>query len=125
MEHRNATAAVIGAGDYIGAAIARRFAAEGYRVRRAPQRRETRAAGRGDRGGGRTDRREDAGRAQGERRRRLHAGRRRGGAAGSLRLQHRRQRQFPAAGDHRAGIPQGLGTGLLRRLPVRPRGGAR
>ncbi|KAF0177262.1 MAG: SDR family NAD(P)-dependent oxidoreductase [Hyphomonadaceae bacterium] len=29
---RNATAAVIGAGDYIGAAIARRFAAEGYVV---------------------------------------------------------------------------------------------
>jgi NAD(P)-dependent dehydrogenase (short-subunit alcohol dehydrogenase family) len=29
---RNATAAVIGAGDYIGAAIARRFAAEGYTV---------------------------------------------------------------------------------------------
>jgi NAD(P)-dependent dehydrogenase (short-subunit alcohol dehydrogenase family) len=29
---RNATAAVIGAGDYIGAAIARRFAAEGFTV---------------------------------------------------------------------------------------------
>ena len=29
---RNATAAVIGAGDYIGSAIARRFAAEGYTV---------------------------------------------------------------------------------------------
>lgn len=29
---RNATAAVIGAGDYIGAAIAKRFAAEGYTV---------------------------------------------------------------------------------------------
>lgn len=29
---RNATAAVIGAGDYIGSAIARRFAAEGYQV---------------------------------------------------------------------------------------------
>lgn len=29
---RNATAAIIGAGDYIGAAIARRFAAEGYTV---------------------------------------------------------------------------------------------
>ena len=32
MEQRNATVAVIGAGDYIGAAIARRFAAEGYLV---------------------------------------------------------------------------------------------
>ena len=32
MEHRNATAAVIGAGDFIGAAIARKFAAEGFTV---------------------------------------------------------------------------------------------
>src|ERR1700688_2561611 len=32
MIQRNATAAIIGAGDYIGAAIARRFAAGGYKV---------------------------------------------------------------------------------------------
>ena len=32
MEYRNATAAVIGAGDYIGAAIAKKFAAEGFTV---------------------------------------------------------------------------------------------
>jgi NAD(P)-dependent dehydrogenase (short-subunit alcohol dehydrogenase family) len=32
LEHRNATAAVIGAGDYIGAAIAKKFAAEGFIV---------------------------------------------------------------------------------------------
>ena len=32
MERRNATVAVIGAGDYIGAAIARKFAAEGFIV---------------------------------------------------------------------------------------------
>jgi len=32
MKPRNATAAIIGAGDYIGAAIARKFAAEGYTV---------------------------------------------------------------------------------------------
>jgi len=32
MQHRGATVAVIGAGDFIGAAIARRFAAEGYVV---------------------------------------------------------------------------------------------
>ena len=32
MEKRNATAAVIGAGDYIGAAIAKKFAAEGFLV---------------------------------------------------------------------------------------------
>ena len=32
MKARNATVAVVGAGDYIGAAIAKRFAAEGYLV---------------------------------------------------------------------------------------------
>jgi NAD(P)-dependent dehydrogenase (short-subunit alcohol dehydrogenase family) len=32
MNQRNATAAVVGAGDFIGAAIARRFAAEGFTV---------------------------------------------------------------------------------------------
>ncbi len=32
MEHRNATAAVIGAGDYIGAAISKKFASEGFTV---------------------------------------------------------------------------------------------
>lgn len=32
MEQRNASVAIVGAGDFIGAAIARRFAAEGYRV---------------------------------------------------------------------------------------------
>jgi NAD(P)-dependent dehydrogenase (short-subunit alcohol dehydrogenase family) len=32
MQHRNASVAVIGAGDYIGAAIARKFASEGFAV---------------------------------------------------------------------------------------------
>src|ERR1700761_3712135 len=32
MQQRNASVAVIGAGDYIGAAIAKRFAAEGFTV---------------------------------------------------------------------------------------------
>ena len=32
MEPRNATAAAIGAGDYIGAAIAKKFALEGFGV---------------------------------------------------------------------------------------------
>ncbi|MEA2860747.1 MAG: hypothetical protein QOC72_2786, partial [Methylobacteriaceae bacterium] len=32
MAARNATAAIIGAGDYIGAAIAKKFAAEGFTV---------------------------------------------------------------------------------------------
>ena len=32
MQKRNATCAIIGAGDFIGAAIARKFAAEGFTV---------------------------------------------------------------------------------------------
>ena len=32
MERRNATVAVIGAGDYIGAEIAKKFASEGFTV---------------------------------------------------------------------------------------------
>ena len=32
MSQRNASVAVIGAGDFIGAAICKRFAAEGYHV---------------------------------------------------------------------------------------------
>jgi len=32
MEHRQASVAVIGAGDFIGAAIAKKFAAEGFTV---------------------------------------------------------------------------------------------
>ena len=32
VQPRDATAAVVGAGDYIGAAVAKRFAAEGYTV---------------------------------------------------------------------------------------------
>jgi NAD(P)-dependent dehydrogenase (short-subunit alcohol dehydrogenase family) len=32
VEQRNVTAAVIGAGDYIGAAIAKKFAAEGFTI---------------------------------------------------------------------------------------------
>jgi 5,10-methylene-tetrahydrofolate dehydrogenase/methenyl tetrahydrofolate cyclohydrolase len=32
MEQRNVTAAVIGAGDYIGSAVAKKFASEGFTV---------------------------------------------------------------------------------------------
>ena len=32
MEHKNATAAVVGAGDYIGAAVAKKFATEGFTI---------------------------------------------------------------------------------------------
>ena len=49
---------------------------------------------------------------------------RRGGAAGTGRVQHRRQRQFSAAGDYGAGVSKGLGTGLLCRVPDRAGGGA-
>src|ERR1700691_1282926 len=44
MQQRNATAAIIGAGDFIGSAIAKRFAAEGYTVfagRRTAEKLET------------------------------------------------------------------------------------
>ena len=120
---RHASVAVIGAGDYIGAAIARRFAREGYLVHAGRRNGETRAAGPGHHRRRRTVRRQDAGCPPGRRRRHLHEGGRRGGATGGRRLQHRRQRQLPAVGHHRAGLSQGLGTRLLRRLPVQPRGG--
>ena len=44
MQQRNATAAIIGAGDFIGSAIAKRFAAEGYTIfagRRTAEKLET------------------------------------------------------------------------------------
>ena len=123
---RHASVAVIGAGDFIGGAIAERFAAEGYRVfggRRngdqlAPLKAKIEAAG--GRFEGRVARRpreEDQVTA-------FMAEADADAAAGGVHLQRRRQRQLPDPGDHRAGVPQGLGDGLLRRLPHRPRGGA-
>ena len=56
LEKRNATVAVIGAGDFIGGEIAKKFASEGFTVfagRR--QRRQAGAAGEGDRGCRRRD----------------------------------------------------------------------
>ena len=51
MQKRNATVAVIGAGDYIGAEIVKKFAVGRlHRVRRPPQRRQARAAGQRGRG---------------------------------------------------------------------------
>jgi NAD(P)-dependent dehydrogenase (short-subunit alcohol dehydrogenase family) len=32
LEHRNATVAVVGAGDFIGAAIAKKFASQGFTI---------------------------------------------------------------------------------------------
>ncbi|HEX8642040.1 MAG TPA: SDR family NAD(P)-dependent oxidoreductase, partial [Allosphingosinicella sp.] len=40
MAERQASVAIVGAGDFIGAAIARRFAAEGYRVHGGRRQRE-------------------------------------------------------------------------------------
>ena len=125
MERRHATAAVIGAGDFIGAAIARKFAHEGFTIfagrrngdKLAPLVQQIEAAG------GRSS----PARSTRGRRTEITAfmqRRRPRGAAGGLHLQHRRQRQFPAAGNHRAGVPQGVGDGVLRRLPRRAGGGA-
>ena len=122
---RNASAAVIGAGDFIGAAIARRFAAGGYAVfagrrngeKLAPLVAEIEA----DR---RPVRRPHARRPQGGGGHRVPGRGRARRAARGLRLQRRRQRQLPHPGDHGARVPQGVGDGLLRGLPRRPRGGA-
>ena len=112
MQHRNATAAVIGAGDFIGAAIAKKFAAEGFTIfagrrngdKLAPLVADVEAAG-GEIVGA------VARRAQGRRPDRFPAGRRRARAARGLHFQCRRQRQFSAAGHHRAAVSQSLGDG--------------
>src|SRR5581483_10231011 len=49
----------------------------------------------------------------------------RGGRHRGRGLQHRRQCALPHPRDHVAGLLQGVGDGLLRRLPDGPRGGAR
>ena len=95
-----------------------------HRVRRPARRRQARAAGQGDRGRRRIDRRARARRAEGGRGRGLSQRRRQARAAGSLHLQCRRQRQFSDPGDHRPRVPQGLGNGVLGRLSRGPRIGA-
>ena len=112
---RNASVAVVGAGDFIGAAIARRFAAGGYTVsagrrngeKLAPLVAEIEAAG-GRCAAARLDARKEeavaAFLAEADARR----------AARGLRLQRRRQRQLPDPRHHRARVPQGLGDGVLR-----------
>ena len=72
MQKRNATCAVIGAGDYIGAEIAKKFAAEGFTVfagRRNGEKLEPLVQG--DRDRGRHDLRPLARRPQGRRNHRL------------------------------------------------------
>ena len=125
MERRNATAAVIGAGDFIGSAIARKFAAEGFTVfagrrngeKLAPLVHAVEATGR-------PHHRPFARRAAGGRHHRISARGRRIRAARGLHLQCRRQRQLPTARYDRARVPQGVGDGVLCRLPRRPRGSA-
>ncbi len=125
MPQCSASVAVVGAGDYIGAAIARRFAREGYHVFAGRRNGEKLAplVG-GDRGRRRGLHRPDAGRPAGRRGGRFHAPGRRGCAAGGGGVQHRRQREFPAARNHRTGVSESLGTGLLCRVPHRAGGGA-
>ena len=96
MQKRNATCAVIGAGDYIGAEIAKKFAAEGFTVfagrrngeKLEPLVKEVEAAGGTIFGRSLDARKEEETTAFLQRRRQACAAR-------SLHLQCRRQRQFP------------------------------
>ena len=119
----NATVAVIGAGDFIGArdrqeVCFRRL----HGLRRTAQWRQARAAGEAEieKAGGEIRARSLDARKEEEiisflRRRRQTR------AARSLHLQHRRQRQLPDSRHHRTRVPQGVGNGLLLRLPRRSR----
>ena len=120
MQQKNATVAVIGAGEFIGGAIAKKFASEGFIVhagrrngeKLAPLVAEIEAAG------GRVRTRSLDARKEADINAFLQ---RRGprGAARSLHLQHRRQRQFSFAGHHGTGVSQGLGDGVLLGLSRR------
>src|ERR1700750_2764514 len=111
MPKRNATAAVIGAGDYIGAEIAKKFASEGFTVfagrrngeKLDPLVKEVEAAG-GTNFGPSPPRAKEGGDA--------------------LHLQRWRQCQFSDSGNHRPRVPESLGDGVLGRLCCGPRGGA-
>ena len=122
MQKRNATCAVVGAGDYIGAEIVKKFAAEGFTV--------------------------FAGRRNGEKLeplvKEVEAA---GGTIFGRSLDARKEEEitaflndadkhaplevcifnvganvnFPNSGDYRPRIPKGLGNGLLGRLPGGPR----
>ena len=117
--------AVIGAGDFIGGEIAKKFASEGFTVfagrrngdKLEPLVKEIEAAG-GEIHARSLDARKE------EEIVSFLGRRRQACAAGGLHLQHRRQRQLPDPRYHRAGVPQGLGDGLLLRLPRRTRSGA-
>ena len=125
MQKRNATVAVIGAGDYIGGEIAKKFASEGFTVfagRRNGAKLEP--LGQRDRESRRRNSRALARCTQGRGDHFLSWRRGQTRSAGGLHLQHRRQRQLSDSGYDRTRVPQGLGNGLLFRLSRRPRSGA-
>jgi len=124
MEKRNATVAVIGAGDYIGGEIAKKFAAEDSRcsqggamapswsrwcgISRLPADRSWRAR---SMRGKRTRSRPSS---------MTPTSTRRWKSASSM----SRQCQLSDPGDHRPGVPKSLGNGMLGRLSCGPRIGA-
>ena len=119
-------ALLVGAGDAIGAAVARRFAAGGLQVcvaRRDAAKAKAlidEVAADGGNAAGLQRRCPPGGRGRGP----VRQDRARGRAHRSLPLQRRLERQHAAAGDDRDAVPQVLGARLLWRLPHRPRGGA-
>ena len=125
MQPKKATVAVIGAGDFIGGAIAKRFAAEGFTTfvgrrngeKLTPLLREIETAG-GRALGRSLDARQEAD---------ITAFLREAdprGAARGLHLQRRGENQLPFARHHGTRVSQSVGDGLLFRLPRRPGGGA-
>ena len=117
-------ALLVGAGDAIGAAVARRFAVEGYKVciarrdasKAQPLVDEMAAAGRDVRAYS-VDARQEA-----QVRDLCEQGRTRCRTDRSLSLQRRCKRSEAAARDDRRAVLQGMGVGLLRGLSGRPRG---
>ena len=123
MAGRHATAAIIGAGDFIGAAIAKRFAAEGFTIfagRRNADKLKPLVTDIETAGGKIVARELDA--------------RNEEAITGFLQAADAHASldvcvfniganvNFPAARDHRACVPQSLGACLLCRLPLRTRG---
>ena len=118
-------ALVIGAGDATGGAIARRFAREGFTAcvtrrnadKLAPLVARIESEGGKARAFGSDARKEEQMVAL------VDTIEREVGADRGRRLQHRRQRALSHPRDHGARLLQGLGDGLLWRLPDGPRGG--
>ena len=124
MAKSRGVAILVGAGDAIGAAVARRFASGWLYSLHLPARRrqvpgtDRRVEGRGPRCP-RVQRRRPSGSRSSEpvcRRREEHR------ADRGLPLQCRIERQQAAVGHHREAVLQGVGTCVLRRVSGRPRG---